>query len=137
MDILTLTVPLTCISIGLTVTSLVLPNWNCGGFFTTCVFTLVHLIVMVLILSGLFLISIIFITEMFGACRPSWMPGPFCGTIKILVSTIGAGSLMAGNVFYAFMFVQSWSFLLSFSGAIVAVHVVLFSMFGSKCFKNN
>ncbi|KAM3183780.1 hypothetical protein ACTXT7_009694 [Hymenolepis weldensis] len=73
----------------------------------------------------------------FLACKPGWMPGPVCGTIKILVSATGAGSLVAGNVLYAFMYVQSWSFLLSFSGAIVAVHVVLFSIFGSKCFKNN
>lgn len=137
MDIITVTVPLTCLSIGLSITSLVLPKWNCGGFFTTCVFTVIHIIIMILILGGLFLITITFLTEMFGACKASWMPGPICGTIRMLFSAVGAGSLLAGNVLYAFMYVQSWSFLLSFAGAIVAIHVVLFSIFGSKCFKNN
>ena len=137
MDILTLTLPLNCLAIGLSITSLVLPKWNCGGFFTTCVFTFIHILIMALILGGLGLIAIVFLADIFSACRPKWVPGPLCSSYKILLSALGALSMMAGNLLYAIFFIKSWSFLLSFSGSIVAIHVVLFSIFGSKCFHNN
>ncbi|VDK39343.1 unnamed protein product [Taenia asiatica] len=137
MDILTLTAPLTCLSIGLGITSLVLPKWNCGGFFTTCTFTLVHLIIMAFIIGGMALISIVFFADICSACNTKWVPGPVCASYKIIIFAFGAASLMAGNLLYALMFVKSWSFLLSFSSSIVAVHVVLFAIFGSKCFRHN
>ncbi|VDD82394.1 unnamed protein product [Mesocestoides corti] len=137
MDLITLTVPLTCLAIGLCVTSLVLPKWSCGGFFTTCVFTLLHIIVLGLIIGGLGLLTLIFIIDICGACRTKWVPGPLCTSYKMILTTLAAGCLLSGNLLYAVFYVKSWSFILSYSGAVIAVHVVVISFFGSRCCHNN
>lgn len=138
MDVTALNVPLTCLAIGLCITALVLPNWNCGGFFTTCIFTLIHVIVMGLLLGGLGLFTLIFFIDICGACNTKWVPGPICTSYKMLLTALGAGCLLGGNLLYAMFFLEScWSFILSLAGSIVAVHVVLISLFGSRCFHNN
>ncbi|VDD82393.1 unnamed protein product [Mesocestoides corti] len=132
-DLTILTIPLSCGAIGLCITSLVLPYWSCGGFFTTCVFTLIHLVVMVLLLVGLAIFCVVFLTDLCKACRSAWIPGPVCNTCKIIFAAIGAGCLLAANLLYAVMYVKSWSFIMSFAGSLVAVHVVLISLFTSRC----
>ncbi|VDN98404.1 unnamed protein product [Rodentolepis nana] len=133
IDLSALTIPLSCLSIGLCITSLVMPYWNCGGFFTTCVFTLIHVIIMGLILGGIVIFGIVFLLDLCKACRNSWIPGPVCNTCKILLSAIGAGALLSGNLLYAVMYIQSWSYVMSFAGSIIATHVVLISIFTSRC----
>lgn len=132
-DLSALTIPLNCLSIGLCITSMVLPYWNCGGFFTTCVFTLVHLVVMAFLLGGLAIFAIVFLLDLCKACRSSWIPGPVCNTCKLLLAAIGAGCLLAGNLVYAVMYVKSWSYIMSFTASIIAIHAVLISLFTSRC----
>lgn len=136
-DLTALTIPLSCLAIGLCITSLVVPYWSCGGFFTTCVFTIIHLIVMSLLLGGLAIFCAVFLMDLCKTCRNSWIPGPFCNSCKILLAAIGAGCLLGGNLLYAVVYVKSWSYIMSFAGSVVAVHVVLISLFSSRCLQSN
>ncbi|VDM30489.1 unnamed protein product [Hydatigera taeniaeformis] len=126
-----------CFAIGLCVASLVVPYWNCGGFFTTCVFTIIHLVVMGLLLGGLALFALVFLLDLFKTCRNTWVPGPVCNTCKILLSAVGAGCLLAGNLLYAAVYIKSTSYVMSFAGSIIAVHVVLLSLLSSRCLQGH
>ncbi|KAL5107814.1 hypothetical protein TcWFU_005983 [Taenia crassiceps] len=136
-DLSALTIPLSCLAIGLCVASLVVPYWNCGGFFTTCVFTIIHLVVMGLLLGGLTLFALVFLIDLFKACRNTWIPGPVCNSCKILLAAVGAGCLLCGNLLYAAVYIKSTSFIMSFTGSVIAVHVILISLFSSQCLQGH
>ncbi|KAL7059483.1 hypothetical protein AAHC03_012937 [Spirometra sp. Aus1] len=133
MRISLLSLPLTCLSIGLCITSLVLPYWNCGQFFTTCLFTIVHIIIVALICGGLGIITLVFIIDLCNTCRDSCVPGQICATYRLLFNAIGSAALMAGTLLYAVMFVKSWSFVLCLIGSMIAVFVTVISIFSSGC----
>ena len=136
-DLTALTISLSCLAIGLCITSLVVPYWSCGGFFTTCNFTIIHLVVMGLLLGGLAIFAVIFLMDLCTTCRNSWVPGPVCNTCKIIFYAVGAACLLSGNLVYAVMYVKSWSYIMSFAGSVVAIHVVIISLFSSRCCQNN
>ncbi|KAL7059487.1 hypothetical protein AAHC03_012939 [Spirometra sp. Aus1] len=136
MNVSLLILPLSCLAIGLCITSLALPYWNCGYFFSICLLNLLQLISVVLFCGGLFIVSVVFITDVCGVCSDSWLPGQVCATLRVLFNAVGVSAMLAGNILYAFIFIDSWSFVLSLTGSVIAFHVVLLSLFTSRCLQN-
>ncbi|KAL3312973.1 Sphingomyelin phosphodiesterase 2, neutral membrane (Neutral sphingomyelinase) [Cichlidogyrus casuarinus] len=131
-----LLVPLLLVTIGFVLAGLATSSWHCGNLFTTCGHDLTNIIQMILLCGGLLLLMLVFCMEALGMCADNWVPGPVCGSFKIVMLLVGAGSILAASIMYTWAHDPRWSPYFVIIGSVCSVHIALLALISCRCIKS-
>ncbi|CAH8598840.1 unnamed protein product [Schistosoma turkestanicum] len=136
IDLRRLGVSLLCITVSLSITSLITGFWDCGNLFSACQQTTFRETVSAvagLIILGTVCLLIIILLDVVALCSNVFASRAAYTTVRFIILYLGAAALLIGILMYTALVGHQWSYFFTVTGTALATQVAILAIMSSKC----